>query len=67
VADYEGVDMSNPNQPPPYGPPPYGPPPTVTINQKSGCMTAFIVLLVLFIIGTIFAILFMGGCLAVFA
>jgi hypothetical protein len=47
--------------------PPYGPPPNFTITQRSGCLTAFIVLLVLFVIGSIFAILFMGGCLAVFS
>jgi hypothetical protein len=47
--------------------PPYGPPPVTIVNQRSGCLTAFVVLLVLFIIGTVVAILFMGGCLAMFA
>jgi hypothetical protein len=54
--------MSNPNQPPPYGPPP-----NVTINQRSSCGPILIVLLVLFIIGSVVAVLFMGGCLAMFA
>jgi hypothetical protein len=43
-------------------------PPNVTIVQKrSGCGLAAIILIVLFIIGSIVAVLFMGGCLAVFA
>jgi hypothetical protein len=46
--------------------PPYGPPPNnVTIIKSGhGCLWA---LLILVIVGTVFGVLFMGGCLAVFA
>ena len=52
--------MSYPNQPPG--------PPTVNVYQKrSSCGPILIVLIILFIIGSVAAVLFMGGCLAVFA
>jgi hypothetical protein len=47
--------------------PPYQPPPNVTINQRSSCGPILIVLLILGVIGTIVAVLLMGGCLAMFA
>lgn len=57
--------MTVSNQPPQQPPPgQYGPPPTVNVYQQKGhgCRTAFIVLLILAVVGTIgFVILFIVG------
>jgi hypothetical protein len=54
---------------PPYQPPPYGPPPNVNVYQRkgNGCWIAVLILLILFVIGTIITMFAFGLFAAMFA